>query len=92
MKKLENLGRKLGKAEQKKIMGGPNEGGGDGSCTYTYGGVSCTSDAGVCRILYCQGGGTPGQQYGVCCDGEQYAVGGASSQCTGLGGTLCCDA
>lgn len=57
MKKFESLGRSLSKGEQKNIMGGPNEEGGqccgcDGgpglySCWYTSG--SC---AAVCAAVY----------------------------------------
>lgn len=56
MKKLENLGRKLGKAEQKKIMGGPNEGGGGTKCSTTVycgewvGGATGHWVAGTCSM------------------------------------------
>ena len=85
--------KKLSKEEMKSVMGGLFDGGGDGSCTYSTGGVSCTSATGKCQNLYCHdtdaGLNIP---KGVCCDGIQYAQANGADDCVGLGGTLCCDA
>jgi len=85
--------KKLVRNEMRSLKGGEESTiGGGGTCTYTYSGVSCSSSTGDCKNLYCSGGGSPGRQFGVCCDGTQYAIAGGSGECSGLGGTLCCDA
>ncbi len=85
MKKFENLGRKLSKNEQRKVSGGnPPEGGGGGSCTYTNGGVQCSSTSGNCQWLYCSSQSQV--VVGVCCDGVQHKNHGYNCP------DACCDA
>ena len=80
MKKLQILGRKLSKTEQKTIIGGymapPDGCASTHSCGPGGGSVSCSSTNGSnCVGYYCTVNGSQ-TQIGVCCDGT-------SNQCSG---------